>query len=506
MSNTIFDIDYQIANTSFGQLFHAVQFSNIFSDSKTFTDCTAKRSIEAILIDYLLEKNTNEFNLKEFILANFDLPKIPQTNFTANTSHSLDTHIGNIWPFLTIEKSDVAGTYVPLPKPFVVPGGRFQEVYYWDSYFTCLGLLEHQKHLEVEHIIENFAYLIDTYGFVPNGNRSYFLSRSQPPFFAPLLVLFSKIKGEQLLVKYLPTLLKEYSFWMADAEKLNETNLSIKRVVNVNGSILNRYWDNLDTPRPESYKEDIELVEKILAEIPNSNPKKIYRDIRAAAESGWDFSSRWFADGENMDTIETTDIIPVDLNCLIYFLEKTIAQAFLLENNDIKAAEFDRKGKNRLKAINDLFWNEDYYYDYNFQRKTLTKHKTLAACFPLFFKIADLKQAEKVGSTIEREFLQNGGLVTTLKNSGQQWDWPNGWAPLQWIGYQGFINYNLIELAQKIKTKWLNKVEEIYKKEGKLTEKYDVVNTESSGGGGEYPNQDGFGWTNGVTLTLLKSQ
>lgn len=127
----------------------------------------------------------------------------------------------------------------------------------------------------------------------------------------------------------------------------------------------------------------------------------------------------------------------------------------------------------------------------------------MAACFPLFFNIATESQAKKVAEIIERDFLKNGGLVTTLNNSGQQWDWPNGWAPLQCIAYQGFINHGSTNLAEKIKNNWLTKVTEIYHKEGKLTEKYDVVNDKKLAIGGEYPNQDGFGWTNGVTMKFL---
>jgi alpha,alpha-trehalase len=506
MKPIFFDIDYQIANTLYGKLFHQVQFSNIFPDSKTFPDCTPKRDLDEILIDFGNENEVFEFDLKAFVFKNFNLTEIRTNDFKANIENDLNTHIYNLWPYLTISKIDLQGTYLPLPKPFIVPGGRFQELYYWDSYFTCLGLMEHKKYEEVENLIENFAYLIDNFGYIPNANRSYFMSRSQPPFFALLVDLLSKEKGENFLLKYLPTLLKEYNFWNDGIDELSEKNISNKRAVSKNDSILNRYWDKMNTPRPESYREDIELAEKIIKNNTTDSKPTIYRNIRAAAESGWDFSARWFADGENMETIETIDILPVDLNCLIYFLETKIAEGYQLNSEVVSAKLFFEKAENRKKIIQELFWNDGFFYDFNFVKNDFTKLKTLAACFPLFFKIATESQAKSVSEIIEKDFLKAGGVVTSLTNSGQQWDWPNGWAPLQWITYKGLINYGFTDLAEKIRKNWLKKVETIYKKEGKLTEKYDVVNSEEAAGGGEYPNQDGFGWTNGVTLMFLKEE
>ncbi len=504
MENTFFDIDYQIANSDYGILFHAVQLSGFFPDSKTFPDCNPKQEMAEITKNFIASKDKQSFDLEVFINRNFELPKVPSNDFVADTSITLAVHINNLWPYLTIKKSTQQGTYLSLPKPFVVPGGRFQELYYWDSYFTCLGLFANSQFESIEHILDNFTYLIDTFGFVPNGNRSYFLSRSQPPFFALLVDLFSKYKGDNVFEKYLPSLLKEYDFWMKGAENQDNTNIAINRTVKVETTILNRYWDKLNTPRPESYKEDYELA-KILKDKPelNTDPQYIYRNIRAAAESGWDFSSRWFADEMNMETIQTIDLLPVDLNCLLYFLEKTIAEAFLQKFDSVNAQIYLAKSEKRKAIIQELFWEKDFFYDYNFKTKKLSVQKTLAACFPLFFEIATESQAKKVAEIIEKDFLKNGGLVTTLNNTGQQWDWPNGWAPLQWIAYQGFMNYGFVELAEKIRLNWLDRVMDIYQKEGKLTEKYDVVNKEKLATGGEYPNQDGFGWTNGVTMKFL---
>jgi alpha,alpha-trehalase len=488
MTQSYFDIDYQIANTHYGKLFHDVQFSNIFPDSKTFPDCIPIRKIEKIVDDYLKQKHEVDFDIKSFIISNFELPVVPTNGFKANLSDSLATHINNLWPFLTIQKSEYSGTYLPLPKPFIVPGGRFQELYYWDSFFTCLGLMESGKFEIVENIAENFAYLIDKYGFVPNGNRSYFLSRSQPPVFSLLIQMLAGNNNSKIFGQYLPQLLKEYDFWM-------NGNRAVKIDQNLS---LNRYWDNLESPRPESYKEDIELAENS-----SQKPMALYRNIRAAAESGWDFSTRWFADGENFSTINTCNILPIDLNCLIYNLEITIQSAFKEIGNAKMEEKFKVKSELRKKNIQTLFWSNSFFYDIEVQNLKSTKFDSLAACFPLYFNIATIEQAEKVAHKLKKDFLKPGGLITTLCTSGQQWDAPNGWAPLQWIAYQGLVNYGFTALANEIRLNWLNKVETIYKKEGKLTEKYNVGNNTEAGGGGEYPNQDGFGWTNGVTMKFL---
>lgn len=238
METNYFDIDYQIANSIYGELFHQVQMSRVFPDSKTFPDCSPNHEIELILADFIREKNEPNFDLKSFVLRNFNLPELPQNKFETDIKKPIDEHIQNLWPFLIIEKKQQEGTYLALPKPFVVPGGRFQELYYWDSYFTCLGLIECNRLNDVENILDNFAYLIETYGFVPNGNRSYFLSRSQPPFFSVLVDLFAKTTTDQAYEKYLPSILKEYSFWMDGKNELTESNKSAKRVVKIGPHIL----------------------------------------------------------------------------------------------------------------------------------------------------------------------------------------------------------------------------------------------------------------------------
>lgn len=485
------------------ELFVDVQTQQVLSDQKTFVDCEPKFPVEVILYEYSTQKATDDFNLKNFVTTHFQLPVnkgLPESFIISATA---EEHVNRLWDVLTKYPEESKGTLIPLPEKFIVPGGRFREIFYWDSYFTMLGLQVAKRVDLIESMVNNFAYLIDEFGFIPNGNRTYFLSRSQPPFFSLMVELLSEEKGKEVLLKYLPQLEKEYAFWMDGAELLSVVNNREKRVVLMpGGEILNRYWDSLNTPRPEGYIEDMEAAEKA-----QNSDDEIFRHLRAGAESGWDFSSRWFADKMNIDTIHTTDIVPIDLNCLLLHLEKTLEGIYKLNGDKGNAEIFRDKYVERKQTVQRYLWN-DYdkmFADYDFIRECSTGIATAAITFPLFVRIATKEQADATTVQLEKDFLKPGGIVTTLVTSGQQWDAPNGWAPLQWIAYKGLMNYGFNDLAKKIKLNWVSNVERVFMQSGKLTEKYDVVDLSLNAGGGEYPNQDGFGWTNGVYLKLKDS-
>jgi alpha,alpha-trehalase len=366
-----------------------------------------------------------------------------------------------------------------------------------------LGLKQSGKIELIENMIDNFAYLIDTYGFIPNGNRTYFLTRSQPPYFSLMVDLLAEIKGIEVYKKYLPQLEKEYNFWMDGSEKLSGIDNTHRRVVLLpDGEILNRYWDDDASPRPEAYKEDLKI-----AALSPEHDSVDFRNIRAACESGWDFSSRWLNDGISLETIETTKILPVDLNCLLFHLETTIAHAYKIENNKAQLKKFKSLASKREKAIQKYFWRkkEGFFVDYHFVLEWKNMPNQLAGVYPLFFGIASKKQALKCAEFVEIHFLKEGGLQTTTKTTSQQWDAPNGWAPLQYIAIKGLEKYS-VKLAENIKNRWLNVNKSTFESTGKFCEKYNVVDVNSSGGGGEYPSQDGFGWTNGVYLNLSNSK
>jgi alpha,alpha-trehalase len=483
-----------------GNLFQDVQMSNTLGDGKTFPDCVPKFTLATIKKHYEAEKNLADFDLKAFVLRHFDLPNSAFDDFKSDPNKTITEHIDGLWQVLTRKPDKSAGSLIPLPHAYVVPGGRFREIYYWDSYFTMLGLRISNRVDLIENMVDNFAYLLRTIGHIPNGNRTYYVGRSQPPFFAAMVQLLSAEKGDAILVKYLPELVLEYQFWMKKSRGLKRADKNaLERVCYFPELVLNRYWDENCTPRPESYREDVEIAHNYA-----QKPDIIYRHLRAAAESGWDFSSRWFKKTDDLATIHTTDIVPIDLNCLLYNLEKTIAQAQLLNGQSAESASYQSRADQRAFMVNTHCWNAEkgFYFDYDFVEKKQTQHLTLAAVFPLFFKIASQEQAEKVAIILMDKFLKTGGLTTTLNKTGQQWDAPNGWSPLQWMAYKGLINYGLSDAANRLKTAWLNTNERIYKKTGKMTEKYDVFNQDEEAGGGEYPLQDGFGWSNGVFLAL----
>ena len=367
-----------------GPLFNDVQSAKLFADQKTFADAIPNSDPLMILADYRMQKNQASFDLRHFVELNFTLPKENDT-YVPPKGQTLRQHIDGLWPVLTrstveVEKWD---SLLPLPKPYVVPGGRFREVYYWDSYFTMLGLAESGHWDKVEDMVANFAAEIDTWGHIPNGNRTYYLSRSQPPFFSFMVSLLATHDGDQVLKTYQPQLEKEYRYWMAGADALAPGSADKRAVRMADGALLNRYWDDNDTPRPESWLDDVKTAKSN----PNRPATEIYRDLRSAAA--------------------------------------------------------------------------------------------------------------------ESRLLKPGGLTTTTVNSGQQWDAPNGWAPLQWVAVEGLQNYGQQKIAMEVTWRFLTNVQHTYDSKQKLVEKYDVSSTGTGGGGGEYPLQDGFGWTNGVTLKML---
>lgn len=486
-----------------GPLFHDVQMARIFTDSKTFTDCLPKNELPLIASNYETAKVQPDFDLKAFVEANFEQPPLVGSNYESNPSHTPAEHIQGLWDVLTRQadaNTQAQSSLLPLPNPYVVPGGRFREVYYWDSFFTMLGLKAHGRWDLIEHMLDNFAHLVKQYGFVPNGNRSYYLGRSQPPVLSLMVKLLAEKKGDYAYLKYAPALVREYGFWMNGASEIKAKNGASERVVRLEGrDLLNRYWDAFDTPRPESYREDVELSLVSMQPAP-----ELYRNLRAAAESGWDFSSRWFVDRTGFASIATTDIIPVDLNCLIWHLETTLEKVTRMAENSEALELISKEVDARRLCIQRYGWDETdgFFFDYNFKEGKRTNQRTLAAAFPLFVKLATQEQADSVAEILRNDFLKPGGLTTTLLETGQQWDAPNGWAPLQWIAYIGLKNYGHFDLADTIRNRWLDTVRNVYLKTGKMTEKYNVFHHSSSAGGGEYENQDGFGWTNGVFMAM----
>src|SRR2546422_8958902 len=261
-----------------GRLFHDVQLSGIFEDSKTFADARPQLAPAEITARYGPARGAPQFNLRQFVEEHFELPRPVGEGFRSDTSQTMEQHIRALWRVLTRppDTADARSTLIPLPEPYVVPGGRFREVYYWDSYFTVLGLLASDRTDLVRDMLDNFAYLTREFGHIPNGNRTYYLSRSQAPFFAAMVGLYAAATDTAQALRYLDALEEEYAFWMDGADRLAPGEAHARIVRLRDGSLLNRYWDDRAEPRPEAYREDYELGQAL----PAARREALYRNVR----------------------------------------------------------------------------------------------------------------------------------------------------------------------------------------------------------------------------------
>ena len=481
------------------ELFERVAISEIYTDPKTWADIICKFPPTDIMKAYEAADINSREDLQNFLKTYFTIDlQIHDSSKVATVDRptkSLEEYIKTTWKSLArpAHEGNNSLSLLGLPYPYIVPGGRFGEIYYWDSYFTMLGFVGKDS-LVIDNMIKNFAHMINKYGHIPNGNRTYFLSRSQPPFFHCLLSLQHPETPAKAYANYILELETEYRYWM---DKVHD--LPKYRAVDMgDGALLNRYYDMKNTPRDECYILDIHTAKM------SSQPKeKIYRNIRAAAESGWDFSSRWFGVNNNLSSIRTTSILPIDLNSTLYGLEIAISEGFAYLGKTEKSAEYSGYAKSRIALIDKFMWDEHkgLYFDYDLDSKSKGSVVSAAMLYPLFFGCCTKTQAQKVAVQVEKLLLKEGGIVTTTIKSGEQWDSPNGWAPLQWIAVQGLSRYGYDDLANKIAKRWLNTVTKVYNNSGILYEKYDVISLQAASGG-EYKVQDGFGWTNGVTAAL----
>lgn len=477
----------------YGPLFARVQESGILADGKTFVDAVPTRPIAEIMADFE-RLPPGDAELLRFVAANFRLPMRIAPPEPAAPTQPLRTHIRSMWSTLARDPQTgiLNSSALPVGHRHVVPGGRFREIYYWDSFFSMLGLVRDGELGLATGIVDAMTDLIEDHGHVPNGTRTYYLGRSQPPLFHMMVALLDDGRPD-VAARRLAAMKREHAWWMEGADAL-EPGMHANRVVRLaDGSLLNRYWDPRGTPRDESWREDVET-----AAASDRPEEEVYRDLRAGAESGWDFSSRWL-DGPSLSSIRTTAIAPVDLNAFLYGLEAALAAG-----GDSDALLYAARAGARRDAMTQHLWNEEagHFLDYDIEQDRARLQLSAAALAPLLSGVATQRQADAVAQITRDRLMAPGGLRTTLVDSGQQWDSPNGWAPLQWIAVAGLRRYGHHELAGEIASRWIATVEATYVTSGLLYEKYNIE-APSVGGGGEYAPQIGFGWTNGVTADLI---
>lgn len=504
-----------------GNLLHTVQMARLFNDSKTFVDMRMRHNPQDVMAAYSkLPANSTRKIIADFVKDNFLPPGNDLESWTPDDwiekpsflSSVADTelrefglHLNDLWKKLGRKIRPTAlqfpnrSSLIVVDKPFIVPGGRFREFYYWDTFWTVEGLLVCQMNHTVKYMIDNFVQLVKEFGFVPNGGRIYYLNRSQPPFLIPIVELYLQATDDFAFVKeILPYLEAEYEFW----------NINRTVPVNISGIVyqLNQYAADMNTPRPESYYEDIHTASGL------KQPAKAYRDLASAAESGWDFSTRWFdKKTASFKSIRTTRVVPVDLNAVLFRNEITLQTFFQRAKDSKKAEKYNRLAVTRRQAMEVVFWREDKasWQDYDLDTKSTIDQFYASNVVPLW---AGLHQGNVTRDRIVVHALRKvldypGGVPTSEVNSGQQWDFPNSWAPLQYFIQEGMANSNnevLQEIALDLAQKWIRTNYKAWTSTKHMFEKYDARVQGTPGGGGEYGIQVGFGWTNGYALHLLK--
>jgi alpha,alpha-trehalase len=400
-----------------------------------------------------------------------------------------------------------------LPRPYVVPGGRFNEMYGWDSFFIQMGLLRDGELELARDMADNLLYEVREYGKVLNANRTYYLTRSQPPFLTPMiLAVYHRSQNRRWLEDSLPWIEKYYRFWTSEPHLTADTGLS-------------RYLDTGDGPAPEVLasehdkhgKGDYELIRAYFLshKVPDYDVSQyfnaadgqftalFYKGDRSMRESGFDPSNRF-----GPFSIDIIHYNPVCLNSLLYLMEMQIAEINSLLDRRTQAEVWRERARERAERINRLMWDPEHglYFDYNFVQKRVRRYPFLTTFYPLWTGIASHDQAARVVGNLNR-FERAGGLETSEFKSGDQWDAPFGWAPLQWIAVQGLRRYGYQTEADRISKNFLSMVQQQFQRRHDLEEKYDVVrrsdDVESGLRYGYHSNEAGFGWTNGVFTALL---
>ena len=402
-----------------------------------------------------------------------------------------------------------------LPRPYVVPGGRFNEMYGWDSYFIQIGLLRDDRDALAKDMADNSLYEIRNYGKILNANRTYYLTRSQPPFLTEMLLgVYHRTHDRKWLSNAVPAIEAYYRYWTSEPHLTPETGLS--RYFDFGrGSRAGGYSRRARRSRAErttiwsaQYFRTHRVTDYDEARIlrSQSNDKLtplFYKGDRSMRESGFDPSDRF-----GPFSVDIIHYNPVCLNSLLYLMELQTADILHILARSTDETVWRKRAADRAARINRLLWDEKdgLYYDYDFVRKRLRKYPFLTTFYPLWAGIASREQAAGVVRTLPM-FEKPGGLETSTHQSGDQWDAPFGWAPLELIAVQGLRRYGYNQDADRISTEFLSLVRDEYRKSGRIVEKYDVVHRTADVGGeihfGYRSNEAGFGWTNAAFTVLL---
>ncbi|HTB97908.1 MAG TPA: trehalase family glycosidase [Terracidiphilus sp.] len=447
--------------------------------------------------------------------------------------------IGDVRP----EELPAAGLLY-LPNPYVVPGGRFNEMYGWDSYFILLGLEADHHEALGKGIVDNFLFEIEHYGGVLNANRTYYLTRSQPPFLTSMIRAVyenpasfpatpsGRMQAREWLSHAYSSAEKDYSTWIRPEHKAGTTGLA-------------RFFDYGNGPVPEMADDDtyyIDVLKNLVAhphgegaaflvkgsEHPDPAEaarlkqtscdvqssvvcmrawfqgyrltRDFYLGDRAMRESGFDPSFRFGPfDGA------THHYAPVCLNSLLYRYERDMQHLALVLGKPTEATRWQRRSKARAAAMQRYLWSakEGAFTDFDFLRHRSSDYAYITSLYPLWSGVATREQAKKMIASLNL-FERSGGLSMSNTNSGMQWDEPFGWAPTNWMAVAGLDATGFRDDAQRLARKWNATVDTGFAQDGTIREKYNVVsgNANVQVSAGYTTNEIGFGWTNAVYLKM----
>ncbi|KAI1456949.1 glycoside hydrolase family 37 protein [Annulohypoxylon moriforme] len=583
-----------------GDVLKQIELAQPFSDSKTFVDLPTKAPLDDVLAAFnkLTKPLSNNTELNNFLSTYFgdagsELAQVSRDQLETNPAFLEKVNdsvikqfvqkVIDIWPDLTrtyVGAANCTGcvdSFIPVNRTFVVAGGRFREPYYWDSFWIIEGLLRTGGSFTriSRNIIENFLDLVDQFGFVPNGARVYYLNRSQPPLLTQMVKTYIDYTNDtSLLERALPLLIKEHNFWIENRTvAIHSGNRTFH---------LTRYGVQNTEPRPESYREDYitannksyyssssGIIYPETHALNDSDKAKLYANLASGAESGWDYNSRWIAtpsDAANdvyfpLRSLNTANVIGVDLNSILYANEMTISTYLNRAQNSPLATEFEEMAKNRSAAMYSLMWNGKYmsYFDYNLTSgsqnvyvpsdpDTTPEQKADAPeGYQIFFHVAqfypfwlgaapaELRDNplavklvfQRVSDLLSQKY---GAVAATNYMTGQQWDQPNVWPPLMYVLMKGLLETPATfgqedpsyvatqDLSLELAQRYLDSTFCTWRATGGSTdetpqlegfgpgdtgimfEKYADNSTNVAGGGGEYEVVEGFGWTNGVLI------
>lgn len=465
-----------------GPLLASVQRGNIFVDSKRFVDMPGRYSEEEIIRNFNRLPGNSKDTLLKFVMDNFDRPghelrvvvpgdwkeepalvksiKDPKLlNFATIVHSKWKSLVRRVDPDRSCQ--GCASSIVPLSHPFVVPGGRFRELYYWDTFWILEGLFVSEMCDTALMILKNYMGLIKKFGFIPNGSRQYYLNRSQPPLFTQMIKRYlercveSKDKGS-FIKEILPFAEQEYMFWM----KFRSVEVPNPKDAAGRPFKLSRYHADTKLPRPESYLEDTLTAQN--DDVAGGARERLFQQIASGAESGWDFSSRWFSVGpSNFTSIITSNIIPVDLNSIMYKNEVLLAEFTDIGGDTTKKQYYEDQANHRLKGMKAMLWKDDGWMDYDFIRGiSMNKERgfIVSDLSPLWF--IDMKDLGVDPDLVEKMLRKHwsvlwkypGGIPIGEVVSGQQWDFPNVWAPIQY--YSIILFETLSKSLPKSKEFW----------------------------------------------------